>query len=90
MRGAGAEVQLEVAAIAAGNYNGVLRQREMRAVRCIRLRQEDAAPACGRGFDILNVENEMGEALVENTRLDSEGSLGGKHFRFEIVESAQG
>ena len=81
-------MQLEVAAIAPGNYNGVLCQREMRAGLRIRFRQEDAAPARGRGFDILHVKHEVREAFIEDARLHCERGLRRKHLGFERVECA--
>ena len=85
-----AEIELQLALIAVGHYNGVLRQRQARNVAPIGLRQKDAVPIHGGGRDVLHIEHQVGKLLVENARLDLEGNLRTAQAFFERTQSANG
>ncbi len=85
-----AQVQLQLALTAVGNYNRFLRQSEARDVLCVRPREKDAFPARGGRVDIVHVEDEAWEALVEHPRRNLEGSLPGAQAVFQHAEGAHG
>ncbi len=85
-----AQVQLQLALAAVGNYNRFLRQSEARDVLGVRPREKDTFPACGRGVDIVDVEDQAGETLVKDARRNLEGSLSGAQTVFQGAEGAHG
>src|SRR6202171_2762487 len=84
------QVQLQLALAAVGHYNRFLRQSKAREVLCVGPRKKDTFPARGGRIDIVNVEDEVWEALVEDTRCNLEGSLPSAQAVFQGAESAHG
>jgi len=66
---AAVEVELQLALVGVGNYNGTFRESNLRAAFSAGLSEKDAVPACATGRDIVNVEDHVGKALVEDAWL---------------------
>ena len=69
MSRAAVEVELQLALVGVGNYNGTFRESNLRAAFSAGLSEKDAVPACAAGRDIVNVEDHVGKTLVENAWL---------------------
>ena len=70
MCGAANEVQLQLALVGVGNYNGTFRESNLRTAFGPGLSEEDAIPARAARGDVVNVENHVGETLVKDARLN--------------------
>ena len=90
VHGALAQKELQLALVAVGDYNGVLCQGQARNVAPVRFRQKDAMPVHGGGRDILHIEHQVRKLLVEDARLNLEGSLRAAQAFFERAQRANG
>ena len=70
MGGAAVEVELQLALFGVGNYNGAFRESNLRSAFGASLSEEDTIPAGATGRDVVDVEDQVGEALVEYAGLD--------------------
>src|ERR1700691_461007 len=83
------QVQLQLALAAVGNYNRFLGQRKTRDT-LVGAGQEDPFPMSGGGVNVIDVENHLGKAFVEDARGDLIGSLAGAQAVFDAPEFANG
>ena len=90
VHGAVAKIELQLALVAVGYYNGVLRQGQARNVAPIGFRQKDAMPVHGGGRDILHIEHQVRKLLVEDARLNLKGSLRAAQAFFERTQGVNG
>ena len=84
------EMEFEFAEGWFGNDNRRFRESDLGIVVRARLSEEDAVPVCAGGGNVANIEDEMGEALVEDTGLNGEGDLGSDEGSFDVASDAEG
>ena len=89
--GAVVEMKLEFAEGGLGNYNGGFRESDLRGAAVgASLGEEDAVPVSAAGGKVVDVEDEVGKALVEDARLNGEGDLGSDEGGLCGAEGAEG
>src|SRR5580704_10010771 len=69
------KMKLKLALFGFGNYNRILRQGELRAVLSSGLSEKYAVPLRAAGRHVVDVEDEFGEAFVEDAGLHRKGNL---------------
>jgi hypothetical protein len=89
--GAAVEMEFEFAESGLGNYNCGFRKSDLR-VAAVRagFGEEDAVPVGAAGGEVVDVEDEVREALVEDARLNGERDLGGVESTFDVAAGAEG
>src|SRR3970040_824065 len=65
----------------------MFRLRNPRGVGSGSIRKKNSFPVCPATLDILKVENETGEALLEDAGLNLIACLASPKFRFQVAES---
>ena len=88
--GAAVEVELQLAEGGFGNYNRAFRKSNLGATRSAGFGEEDAVPVCAAGGDVVDVEDQVREALVEDAGLNGKGDLGSDESGFGGTASAEG
>ncbi len=88
--GAVVEVQLQLALLGLRNYNRTFREGDARTTLPACFSQENAVPPSAAGGDIVDVEDHLGEAFVEDARLHLKRDLRGDEIGLDGAESAQG
>lgn len=81
--GAALEMELQLALPGLGNYNRILRQGDLGAAISAGFREKNAVPLRAAGRNVVDVENQLGETLVKDARLDGERDLRGEEAGFE-------
>src|SRR5208282_2591028 len=69
VRGTAIQVQLQLAQAGLGNYNRTFRHGDARATFSSGFRQKYAVPVSPASGDIVDVEDHVREALIEDARL---------------------
>jgi len=58
------------------SYNRTFRKRDLRVAVSAGFRDEDAVPVRSADGDVVDIEDQVREALIKNAWLDGEGNLG--------------
>ena len=87
--GAAVEMEFELALLGFGDDDGAFGERDARACFRAGFEEEDTVPVGAAGGDIVDIENHVGEALVEDAWLHLEGDLRGDEVGFNVAESAK-
>ena len=88
--GAVVEMELEFAEAGFGDYNGRFRKSDLGIAVCGRLRRAKTPfQWVPLGGNVVNIEDKMGETLVEDAGLDGEGDLGSDESAFDVAASAE-
>ena len=83
------EMELQLALPGLGNYNRTFRKSDLVSGLSASFSEKDAVPARAAGGDVVNVEDHVREALIEDAGLDEEGDLGADEATFDVAEGAK-
>ena len=87
--GTAVEVDLQLALLGLGNYNRTLRESDLGAAFRSGFSEKHAVPMGATGGNIVQIQDHVREALVEDARLNLEGDLRGDEVGFDVAEIAE-
>ena len=88
--GAVVEMELQLAEGRFGDYNRIFRKSDLGSGIRAGFGDEDAVPVCAAGSDVVDIQDQMREALVEDARLNCEGNLGSNESGLDVAAGAEG
>ncbi len=87
--GAAIEMEFEFSGGGFGDDDGAFGESDARAAFSAGFEEEDTVPVSAAGGDIVDVEDQVGEALVEDAGLHLERDLGSDEADFDVAERAE-